>query len=219
MGPPQYQDETHAVGHLRNAVLSETWAKDVLRAMNPQTISFSEFGTNLHRVLLLRDELDAITTTHNSGHEGASGSYHRAALANTLYQNQETFGKPRTPGSTSSVPQGRTNSAGKRIGANGFVWNGLRRTCYNPICKSPDHMLMKKKCDQSGMRNYVEGQVNRNPKTASSILFAMMDQYVDEDTDFEEEVVAFGLDEEYADEGGSDIEAQVNWNIANEREP
>jgi hypothetical protein len=56
-------------------------------------------------------------------------------------------------------------------------------------------------------------------KTALSILFAMMDQYVDEDTDVEEEVVANGLDEEYADEDGSDIEAQVNWNIANEREP
>jgi hypothetical protein len=47
----------------------------------------------------------------------------------------------------------------------------------------------------------------------------MMDQYVDEDTDVEEEVVANGLDEEYADEDGSDIEAQVNWNIANKREP
>jgi hypothetical protein len=44
---------------------------------------------------------------------------------------------------------------------------------------------MDKKCDQSGMRNYVEGQVNRNPKTASSILFAMMNQYVHEDTDVE----------------------------------
>jgi hypothetical protein len=80
-------------------------------------------------------------------------------------------------------------------------------------------MLMDKKCDQSGMRNYVEGQINRNPKTASSILFAMMDQYVDEDTDVEKEVVANGLDEEYVDEDGSDIEAQVNWNIANEHEP
>jgi hypothetical protein len=69
------------------------------------------------------------------------------------------------------------------------------------------------------MRNYVEEQVNRNPKTALSILFVMMDQYVDEDTDVEEEVVANGLDEEHADEDGSDIEAQVNWNIANEREP
>jgi hypothetical protein len=40
---------------------------------------------------------------------------------------------------------------------------------------------MDKMCDQSSMRNYVEGQVNRNPKTAPSILFAMMNQYVDED--------------------------------------
>jgi hypothetical protein len=78
---------------------------------------------------------------------------------------------------------------------------------------------MDKKCDQSGMRNYVERQVNRKPKTASSILFAMMDQYVDEDTDVEEEVVANGLNEEYTDEDGSDIEAQVNWNTANERRP
>jgi hypothetical protein len=169
--------------------------------------------------LLLRDELAAITTTHNSVHEGDSGSYHRAALANTLHQNHETYGKPRTPGSTSSVPQGGTDSAGKRIGANGVGLDGRRRTCYNPVCKSPNHMLMVKKCDQSGMRNYVQGQVNRNPKTASSILFAMMDQYVDEDTDVEEEVVVNGLDEECADEDGSDIEAQVNWNIANEREP
>jgi hypothetical protein len=65
MGPPQYQVEVHAVEHLRNAVLSETWANDVLRAMNPpQTISFSEFGTNLHRALLLRDELNAIAATN-----------------------------------------------------------------------------------------------------------------------------------------------------------
>jgi hypothetical protein len=150
---------------------------------------------NLHRALLLRDELNTMTTTNNSGHEGASGSYHRAALANTLHQNQEIYGKPRTPGSTSSVPQVGTDSAGKRIGANGVGWDGHRRTCYNPICKNPDHMLMDKKCDKSGMRNYVEGQVNRNPKTASSILFTMMDLYVNEDIDVEEEVVANGLDE------------------------
>jgi hypothetical protein len=46
-------------------------------------------------------------------------------------------------------------------------------------------MLMNRKCDQSVMRNYVEWQVNRNPKAAPSILFAMMDQYADEDTDIE----------------------------------
>jgi hypothetical protein len=84
MGPPQYQGEVHAVEHLRNAVLGETWANDLLRAMNPQTISFSDFGTNLHRALLLRDKANAITTTRYLGHEGASGSYHRASLANTL---------------------------------------------------------------------------------------------------------------------------------------
>jgi hypothetical protein len=78
MRPPQYRGEIHAVEHLRNAVLGETWANDVLRAMNPLTISFSEFGTNLHRALLHRDKLNAITTTHNSGHEGDSGSYHSA---------------------------------------------------------------------------------------------------------------------------------------------
>jgi hypothetical protein len=160
-----------------------------------------------------------MTTTHDSGREGASEIYHRAALANTLHQNQEIYGKSRTPGSTSSVPQSGTDSAGKRIGANGVGWDGHRRTCYILICKIPDHILMDKKCDQSGMRNYVEGQVNRKPKTASSILFAMMDQYVDEDTDVEEEVVANGLNEEYTDEDGSDIEAQVNWNTANERGP
>jgi hypothetical protein len=80
-------------------------------------------------------------------------------------------------------------------------------------------MLMDKKCDQSGMRNYVEGQVNRNPKTAPSILFAMMDQYADEDTDIEENFIVNDLEEEHADEDGSDIEAQVNWNIATERDP
>jgi hypothetical protein len=46
-----------------------------------------------------------------------------------------------------------------------------------------------------------------------------MDQYVDEDTDVEEKVVANDLGEEHADEDGSDIETQVNWNIANERDP
>jgi hypothetical protein len=85
MGPPQYQGEVHAVENLRNAVLGETWANDVLRAMNPQTISLSEFGTNLHRALLLRDELNAIAATHNLGHRGSSGRYRRASPANTLY--------------------------------------------------------------------------------------------------------------------------------------
>jgi hypothetical protein len=92
-------------------------------------------------------------------------------------------------GSTSTVPKGGTDSAGKRIGANGVDRDGRRRTCYNPICKSSDHIMMEKKCDRSGMRNYVEGQVNRNPKTSPSILFAMMDQYADEDTDIEENVI------------------------------
>jgi hypothetical protein len=101
MGPPQYQGEVHAVKHLRNAVLGGTWANDVLRAMNPQTISFSEFGTSLHRALLRRDELNAIAATHKLGHAGSSGRYRRASPANTLYQNQGTNGKPRTPGSTS----------------------------------------------------------------------------------------------------------------------
>jgi hypothetical protein len=112
MGPPQYQGEVHAIEHLRNTVLGETWANDVLRAMNPQTISFSEFGTNLHRALLLRDELNAIPATHNLGHGGSSGRYIRASPANTLYQNRGTYGKPCTPGSTSSVPKGGTDSAG-----------------------------------------------------------------------------------------------------------
>jgi hypothetical protein len=79
-------------------------------------------------------------------------------------------------------------------------------------------MLMDKKCDQSDIRNYVEGQVNRNPKTAPSISGAMMDQYADEDTDIAENVIVNELDEEHADEDGSDIEAQVNWNIATERD-
>jgi hypothetical protein len=68
MGPPQYQGGVHAVEHLRNAVLGKTCANDVLRATNPQTISFSNFGTNRHRALLLRDELNAIAATHNWGH-------------------------------------------------------------------------------------------------------------------------------------------------------
>jgi hypothetical protein len=44
------------------------------------------------------------------------------------------------------------------------------------------------------MRNYVEGHVNRNPKTAPSISFDMMDQYADEDTNVEENVVVNDLD-------------------------
>jgi hypothetical protein len=219
MRPPQYQGEFHTVKHLHNVVLAETWANDVLREMNPQTISFSEFGTNLLRALHLRDELNAIEETHNFGNGGASGRYRRASLANTLNQNQGTCGKPRTPGSTSSVPRGGTDSAGKRIGANGVSRNGRRHTCYNPICKSPDHMLMDKMCDQSGMRNDVEGQVNRTPKTAPGILFAMIDQDANEVMDVEEEVVTNDLDEEHADEDGGDTEAQVNWNIATERDP
>jgi hypothetical protein len=163
--------------------------------MNPQTISLSEFGTNQHRALLLREELNAIEATHNLGHGGSSGRYCRSSPASTLYQNQGTYGKPRTSGSTSSVPKGGTDSARKRIGANGVGRDGRRRTCYNPIFKSPDHMLMHKKCDQSGMCNYVEGQVNRNPKTAPSILFAMMDQHADEDTDIEESVIVDDLDD------------------------
>jgi hypothetical protein len=175
--------------------------------MNPQTISFSELGTNLHRALLLRDELNIIAATLNLGHGRSSGRYRRASPANTLYQNQGTYGKPRTPGFTSPVPKGGTDSTGKRIGANRVGRDGRRRTCFNPICKNPDHMLMDKRCDQSDMRSYVEGQVNRNPKTAPSILFAMMDQYVDEDTDIEENVILNDLDDEHADEDGSDIEA------------
>jgi hypothetical protein len=69
------------------------------------------------------------------------------------------------------------------------------------------------------MRNYVEGRVNRNTKTSLSIIFAMMDQYADEDTDIDDKVVVNDLDDEHADEDGSDIEAQVNWNIATERDP
>jgi hypothetical protein len=64
-----------------------------------------------------------------------------------------------------------------------------------------------------------EGQVNRNPKTTPSILFAMMEWYADEDTDIDENFIVNDLDEEHADEDGSDIEAQVNWNIATERDP
>jgi hypothetical protein len=199
MGPPQCQGEVHAVEILRNAVLGETWAYDVLRAMSPQTISFSEFWTNLHRAVLLHDELNAIEATHNLSRGGSSGRYRRASPANTLYQNQGTYGKPHTPGSTSSVPKNGSDSAGKRICANGVGRDGRRRTCYNPICKVPDHMLMDKNCDQSGMRKYVEGQVNRNPKTAPSILFAMIDQYADEDTDIEENVIVNYLDEEHTD--------------------
>jgi predicted metalloendopeptidase len=84
---------------------------------------------------------------------------------------------------------------------------------------SKDHVLMDKKCDQSGMRDFVERQVNRNPKTYPSILFAMMNQCADEDIDIEETVIVNNLDEEHADKDGSDIEAQVNWNIATERDP
>jgi hypothetical protein len=150
-------------------------------------------------------------------HEGSSGRYRRASPANTLYRNQgirktshswiHLVGSERWDGQRRKTHR-RKRSRSRR-----------RRTCYIPICKIPDHMLMDKKCDQSGMRNYVEGQVNRNPKTAPSILFAMMDQYVDEDTDIEENVIVNNLDEEHADEDSSDIEEQVNWNIATERDP
>jgi hypothetical protein len=80
-------------------------------------------------------------------------------------------------------------------------------------------MLMDKKCDQSGMCNYVRGQVNCNPKTAPRILFAMMDQYEKKGTDDDEEVDPNNLDEEHADEDCSDTEAQVNCNIATECDP
>jgi hypothetical protein len=46
-----------------------------------------------------------------------------------------------------------------------------------------------------------------------------MDQYADEDTDIEENVIVNDLDEEHVDEDGSDIEAQVNGNIATESDP
>jgi hypothetical protein len=46
-----------------------------------------------------------------------------------------------------------------------------------------------------------------------------MDQYVNKDTDVEENVIVNDLYEEHAVEDGSDIEAQVNWIIANERDP
>jgi hypothetical protein len=46
----------------------------------------------------------------------------------------------------------------------------------------------------------------------------MIDQYAEEDTDIEENVIVNDLDEEHADEDGSDVKAQVNWNIATERD-
>jgi hypothetical protein len=57
------------------------------------------------------------------------------------------------------------------------------------------------------------------PENCSENLFSMMDQYADEDINIEANVVVNDLDEEHADEDGSDIEAQVNWNIATERDP
>jgi hypothetical protein len=133
MGPPQYQGEVHAVEDLRNAVLGETCANDVLRAMNPQTISFSEFGTTCIALFSFATssmpwQPHTILVT-----EDLSGRYRRVSTTNMLYQNQGTYGKPRTPGSTSSVPKGGTDSAGKRIGANGVGRDGRHRTCYNPI--------------------------------------------------------------------------------------
>jgi hypothetical protein len=47
----------------------------------------------------------------------------------------------------------------------------------------------------------------------------MMDQYAGEDTDIEENVIVNDLDKEHSDDNGSDIEAQVNWNTATERDP
>jgi hypothetical protein len=47
----------------------------------------------------------------------------------------------------------------------------------------------------------------------------MMNQYADEDMDIGEKVIVNDLNEEHADEAGSDIEAQVNWNNANDRDP
>jgi hypothetical protein len=46
----------------------------------------------------------------------------------------------------------------------------------------------------------------------------MMDQYADKDTDIEENIIVNDLDGEHADEDSSDIEAQVNLNIATERD-
>jgi hypothetical protein len=48
---------------------------------------------------------------------GAYGRYFRAALAKTLYYNQGTYGKSRTPGPISLVPKGGMDSAGKFVGA------------------------------------------------------------------------------------------------------
>jgi hypothetical protein len=47
----------------------------------------------------------------------------------------------------------------------------------------------------------------------------MMDQYAGEDIDIEENVIVNDLDKEHSDDNGSDIETQVNWNTATERDP
>jgi hypothetical protein len=62
----------------------------------------------------------------------------------------------------------------------------------------------------------VENLVTKELKAAHATRLRL---YKDKGLNVTAELASNGLDEEYADEDGSDIEAQVNWNIANEREP
>jgi hypothetical protein len=157
MGTPQHQGEVHAVEHLRNAVLGETWANDVLRAINPHDIVFGIWNEPASRSSPSRR-----AQCHSSHTQFGSRRIFRAL--SSPFSGQHAVSKPGNMRKTSHswihlVGSERWDGQRRKtLRRNGVGRDGRRRTCYNPICKSPNHMLMAKKCDQSGMRNYVEGK-------------------------------------------------------------
>jgi hypothetical protein len=85
------------------------------------------------------------------------------------------------------VPTGRKDNKGASIGANGTGRDGLRRLCFNPICRSPDHMLADQKCDQSAMPTYVRHRMARHPKHTQKIVFAYMSEMCGDDSATDED--------------------------------
>jgi hypothetical protein len=88
-----------------------------------------------------------------------------------VFQGQGLYGRPRQPGSRSSVPYKSTNTNVSSVttpGKNGLDRLGNPRLCNN--CQSQDHFIQKCDKPKNLLRN-VANQIKFNPDNIRQILF------------------------------------------------
>ena len=219
LGPDDRKSESLRREYMQNSVKGHSWATHTLSRAKKDRWSLNE----------LYQQLDADFQLHKEVYQKKSALRGKAVHPRVYYNGQGTYGKPRQPGSKSSVPvnQHRTGSAGYTArwtrARQGVAKSEFAGKCFN--CQEPGHVMRNCKNPRKGvLKNISTALHNKTPM--SQVLFELAvqaEEGIQEDSDkanaeqqeeTESEQSADGEDfqqmyESYTDEGAGP--PRVHW--------